>query len=570
MFRRITVYFLSFFLSLGILFSLCKQYLISYGNINVLIEYESIPNEDLTVYWNTGKGFSIEDFQTITTQKKEKEYNFTIKNLDTLTELRIDPDDEFYISCLKRVRITGTVKPIDINYFDKNSSVGMEFYQGNRMCCLKRIKNNKDPYLKIKIPVDSQLIKKDIAIIDVLLCLLCFGFAILLSIFLSPALIKLTLKYNSLKLVFFVCFVLTISSYFTNYFLKYYTPPVSIENRRLAKSPNYDSIIYQPKKFFLNFNNWFTDHFTYRQLLVHGNSYFRMKLFKTSPIPNAMYIGNNFEFFSGINSLNDDITGKRRLLNDEISFIYNNIRIKHSCLNDLKIGYYFTIPPTKQTVYEDLLPGYFRKQLKGKKIVEQLADVFTKNSIDYYINTVDLLKDWHKIRPADKLFYQFDVHWNEWGAFIAYQKLINTIRIKYPWVGKPLESTDVKMDTIYNDEADLSKLILLQKQYKKESYRIEPIIKDSITETSETGILDNPIVKCKNPKAFGRVLVYRDSYTEEWKNLIAHHFNESIFIWDPEIKLSQIIEYKPNIIIQENAEMLIFNLFKPIVLNEKK
>jgi len=70
---------------------------------------------------------------------------------------------------------------------------------------------------------------------------------------------------------------------------------------------------------------------------------------------------------------------------------------------------------------------------------------------------------------------------------------------------------------------------------KKEKYIFTPKIKDTIIETQINGITQFPIFKHYNPNGKGKLLMFRDSYTEQWRNLIAHHFKESIFIWDPTI-----------------------------------
>ncbi len=570
MLKKIVSYILTFVVAAFVLISLGKHYVFKYGNIQIAIQYESLQGEDITLYWNKSKGFSAENKLTQTTKFGEYKYEYEVRDLDSLLEIRIDPYEKIKYAIIKKLTITGLQNNFELTHFEKCSSSGLVIYPFKDFCLLKRIANNNDPYLKIKIPKESKYVLKKIESGDIILITICLMMAMLLSYLLTPSIIKRFSNHTLLNTFLFFFFVLIVSSHWTNHFLKFYTPPANLENRRLAQEPNVDSILIQPKQYFKKYDAWFTDHFDYRQILVKANSYLRINLFQTSPIPNAMFIGENFEFYSGNDLLIDDVTGKRRLNEQEMNYIFQNLKIKYNTLKDLNIGYYVTMPPSKQTVYEDLLPSYLRKQAKSDKMAKQLGDFLVKNSVQYYVNIIDILKQRHQYFPQERVFYQYDIHWSERGAFFAYQILMNNIRIKYPWVGNTLQMNDIKLDTVYTNQADLAKLILLSEQYKKETYEMKFENSDSIKESIENGVFTYPVFRYYNPKAVGKVLVYRDSYSEQWKKLIAHHFRESTFIWDQNIRLSQILEYKPDIIIQENCEMFLFDLFKPIILNEKK
>ena len=570
MLKKIVSYILTFVVAAFVLISLGKHYVFKYGNIQIAIQYESLEGEDITLYWNKSKGFSAENKLSQTTRFGEYLYEYEVRDLDSLLEIRIDPYEKIKYAIIKKLTITGLQNNFELTHFEKCSSSGLVIYPFKNFCLLKRITNNNDPYIKIKIPKESKYVLKKFESGDIILITICLMMAMLLSYLLTPSIIKRFSNHTLLNTFLFFFFVLIVSSHWTNLFLKFYPSPANLENRRLAQEPNVDSILIQPKQYFKKYDAWFTDHFDYRQILVKANSYLRINLFQTSPIPNAMFIGKNFEFYSGNDLLIDDVTGKRRLNEQEMNYIYQNLKIKYNTLKDLNIGYYVTMPPSKQTVYEDLLPSYLRKQAKSDKMAKQLGDFLVKNSVQYYVNVIDILKQRHQYFPKERVFYQYDIHWSERGAFFAYQILMNNIRIKYPWVGNTLQMNDIKLDTVYTNQADLAKLILLSEQYKKETYEMKFENSDSIKETIENGVFTYPVFRYYNPKAVGKVLVYRDSYSEQWKKLIAHHFRESTFIWDQNIRLSQILEYKPDIIIQENCEMFLFDLFKPIILNEKK
>ncbi len=543
---------------------LSAQYFLQKGRVRISIQYTAFCKEDITLYWNSGKGFTDEAHLTQSTNIKKNNYDFQIPALDSITEIRVDPDTKFNLATLSGISIEGLQKNLELRDLRKSGSNGLQIKEKAGLFYLQRKSDNNDPYLIFKLPPGAGTVNQSYTARDFLVITLCLLFSVLSTFILRKKIYTFSESHSFREISLATIFLLIISSYWSNSILHYYEAPTNIENRRLAKKPDLDSISYQGKKYFNDYTSWFNDHFAFKQLFVFANSFLRIHLFHSSPMPSSMYIGKQFQFFSANTLLRDDILGTRRLSVQEIHAIYANNLFKQDYLAKQHIAYYLTIPPSKQTVFEDLLPDYLLLQLKGKKMAEQFKDELALNKSNFYIDVIDLLKQRHLRYPNERIFYQYDLHWSDWGAFLAYRELINSIQKEHPWVGKALDFNEITLDTSYTEDADLSKLILMHKTFKKEKYTIKATVADSITETVVNGVYQFPVYKYKNPQAKGRVLVFRDSYSEQWKWLIARHFNESIFIWDQNITQSLINEYHPDIVIQENCEMFLFYLFNPL------
>ena len=383
---------------------------------------------------------------------------------------------------------------------------------------------------------------------------LCFLVSLLILYLISKLKIGYAFLHNRpfyLQFLLF-SFLFIITSYWTNHYFEYYTTPASLENRKLTKQPKFDTIKYAPDYFFSTFTSWFTDYFPFRQRLVHYNSLIRTGILGVSPIPSEVIIGKDFQFFPANELVQEDFVGRKIFTNEELNALLSCIEGKKKYMADRHMDFYFTIPPSKQTVYHDFMPDYYRVQEGDNKLAQQLKKKLEQAGINYYINIIDTLYDYYKLHPEKKVFYQYDIHWSEWGAFKAYQVLMNRIYKDHPEFGLPLKENEIRIDTVYDDKADLAKLIVMNQILKRERYIITPLQKDSIKEIRSG--LKTPVCIDYNPKGKGRILIFRDSYSEEWKNLIVHHFNESIFIWDPKMSTAQIEKYKPDIVLQENGE----------------
>lgn len=541
-----------------------KRFLSKSGVITIQLDYTAYSEEDLTIYWNTGKGFHPKNFITKTTSQQTKNYTYYLRDADSLLEIRIDPDTNLVLAHIREINITGLKHPVRINDFTSKKTNGLIITKSKLGYFLQRKKNNYDPNITITIPPSSREVDHELLNIDVFIYVISFLLSLSVVIIFKSYLLKIIQKKNHKDIILIILFASIISSYWANDILKFYKTPENIENRKLADKPETDSILLKSKIYFNNYTNWFHDHFPYKNSLVHINSKLKLNVFKTSPMPNSMFIGKDFEFYSANQLLIDDITGKKRLTEDEVNYMYGVTLSKKVFLENQGISFYLTIPPSKQTTYQDLLPDYLSLQLRGQKMAQQFTTKLRKENANFYIDVIDLLNDRHKKHPKEKIFYKYDIHWSEWGAFLSYQKLINTINQKHTFVGKALNLNEVDLKVESSNDADLAKLILMQKEYKKERYIFTPKIKDTLTETVINGVTQFPIFKYYNPNGKGKLLMFRDSYSEQWRNLIAHHFKESVFIWEPVISQEFIEKYKPDIVIQENCEMFLFYLFNDI------
>ncbi len=555
------------FLFVYLLIFACRRLLvIKEGNVKITIKYKARKTEDLSIYWDDGSNLSQDKHKTKATDTLTHDYVFEIRQPKTITKLRIDPYDTFSSAIIYNVTISGTKIPYNINRFDTFQTSGLTIIKLSLGYLLLRNPTNFDPWFIINIPAKNAEVYPCYSFKDKAIIVLCF----ILTFFFLFIVVKRKIWFHILYETPFVTqaliagFIFIITSYWTNSIFEYYTPPPSIENRKLTQKPNIDTLRYKPEYYFDTYASWFSDYFPFRQKIVHYNSVLKVGLFDVSPMPNELIIGDNFEFFTANSFVQDDFTGKKIFSENELNVMDWAIETKRTYIKAHHIDFYLMIPPAKQTVYHKQMPNLFQAQEGNLKLWQQVRNRLQLDTGNFYIDVADSLIDYYATHPEKRVFYQYDIHWSEWGAFKGYQVLMNRIYKDHPEYGKPLREDEIKVDTFYDDQADLAKLIVLNQKLKREKYLITPIIKDSITETF-AGDKRIPIFIDHNPAGKGTILVFRDSYSEEWRNLIAHHFKESIFIWDYHIDTKTIEKYKPDIVLQENSEMLILYLFEKLI-----
>ncbi len=101
-------------------------------------------------------------------------------------------------------------------------------------------------------------------------------------------------------------------------------------------------------------------------------------------------------------------------------------------LKEQGIEFVFVLVPTKALVYPEYLPTNLQNIRKGATRYDQLTEFLRTSSDIHFIDMLPHLLRAKEAQPYPLLFYKTDVHWNFFGAFIAYQAIIDELRVMFP------------------------------------------------------------------------------------------------------------------------------------------
>ena len=139
-----------------------------------------------------------------------------------------------------------------------------------------------------------------------------------------------------------------------------------------------------------------------------------------------------------------------------------------------------------------------------------------------------------------RLYHKTDQHWNQYGALMAYMKIIEELRKDFPKL-EPVEIADFEIDSAVIEGKSLAKTISVEDEVNEMDITVKPVVsKSKRIKTS---------IKYKVPEKFPyktqfymkyksandtlpKVLLVRDSYSNALLSLLPESFSETLYIWD--------------------------------------
>ena len=305
------------------------------------------------------------------------------------------------------------------------------------------------------------------------------------------------------------------------------------ENRVYATFPEFNIQHLDP--FPGQFDNFYRDHFHFRGELLELNKYVKLKIYKESPHP-AVIIGKRGWLYT--NKYINSYTGRKIFSSQELTDFNKMYTRRSEWLRNHGIKNYIVIIPTKFNVYPEYLPkSIFRERLinEKKQFIEAVSAIDNLRVIDlepYLLNK--------KKESAIRSYHITDQHWNEYGAFLAYAKIIEEIHNDFPEV--PLvNEDDFIIDSILVPGRELAKTILIEMEVNEMDVTVKAKEKKSVRFMPEN-IYPVPEkfpykkdfqLHYKTPdNNLPKILVFRDSYTNAMLHLLPESFSETVLIWD--------------------------------------
>ncbi len=229
------------------------------------------------------------------------------------------------------------------------------------------------------------------------------------------------------------------------------------------------------------------------------------------------------------------------------------------------------VAPNKSSIYPDYMPAELQ-QMRPQSRFDQVVQYLKQHG---QTKILDLRQELIANRKEQEVYYKTDTHWTEYGAYIAYREILNSLQPAHPEL-VPRALSDFKPVSMGLVSMDLAGFIG-SVRIKEEKIVLKPLVE---TKTTRHDIrLDDGrwIIMTWNPNEnLPKAVIYYDLFLNPiipWFNdhfsqitFIPHYANGSI--WN----LSWVNQEKADVVIVEIAERYIHDiatLFNPEKISGK-
>ena len=347
------------------------------------------------------------------------------------------------------------------------------------------------------------------------------------------------------------------------------SPWSEAENRGLAFLPEFPDSVEQISPFLRSLDAYVEDHFGFRDFYIYRYQRELDKRFNQAGPRSTVISGlDGWYFFNAFNMM-DDFLGRTPLKGDTIQSWLAHQDKKNQWLLERNIRYLYIVEPNKQSIY----PEYLMKHamaVKGTSRFEEVLAYSGGHLPEYMLNLHEYLQP----KLFDKtLYYKNDSHWNKFGAYLVFRKMIEKISSWYPteefatdFAFGP-EETGIGGNT--GQGGDLVQM-LMRPELTETYPQLIPFTPCGTVEDipRELSNIEQPpgrisfVRKC--PSKNLRAVVFRDSFFVSVEPFLSENFKEVIYLWkeyDQQNVEEVLALFQPDVVIEARAERHIFDSF---------
>jgi hypothetical protein len=320
------------------------------------------------------------------------------------------------------------------------------------------------------------------------------------------------------------------------------------ENRDLAKFPTFegtwDSVVSWPN----GLDAWFQDHFGFRSTLVRW--YGESRYYGLHVSPSAQVVrGNEGWLYYADDAGLDDYTNENPLPAGEIENWRQTILRARDWCRAHGIAYVFTIPPDKPVIY----PEYYDNTVLQLSPVSRADQVFTA-TLDTGV-VIDTRQSLLAGKSRERLFHKTDTHWNDRGAFLAYQQIIDAVHRQLPAVPPAHDRSLFNATSRMLSGRDLAAIIGLKRVMSEEDLLLVPKKPHAYVVVEPRGSYatagEGRIVTEIPGSSLPRAVIFRDSFTSLLAPYLSEHFSRAVYLWQNNFDADDVLKEHADVVIEE-------------------
>lgn len=325
------------------------------------------------------------------------------------------------------------------------------------------------------------------------------------------------------------------------------------ENRILAEIPSFEENGSFNVDYMSELGSYFEEHFAYRNELVTANSKLRSTL-GMSPTDSVVLGDDGWLFYGGTKS---DYLGKGTLTDREIENLAFDFSLVQGYCEANGADFALAIVPNKNSIYPEKMPFYFGESAEGNVLNELSSklDEAQVGNVDLY----SLLSETKEAAPDEALYYKLDTHWNQLGALLASERLMEVL-------GREDAAEELsgysKSESSENHLGDLSEMLLPSEPQSEVAVSYEDATGYRVTEgANEIDTEASAWIEAEG-QGDGVLYMFRDSFAQNMVPFLSSAYSKSYYDWYVPFDYTKIQGRDVTDVVVEKAERNLPDLVK--------
>lgn len=321
------------------------------------------------------------------------------------------------------------------------------------------------------------------------------------------------------------------------------------ENRALAPMPKVSD--FMTSKYLFKLDRYLEDNFGLRAELLYLRERLSI-LVDGFNSENVLEGKDGWLFYRGENNILD-YQNAEPFTQAQLNLWRDYLLAQRQKANAIGAEFFFVVTPNAHTIYGDLyLPDWVEKKNSQSRLDQLVAELLVEN-----FKIIDPRALLLKMRAQYGLYFRTDSHWTDLGAYFGYVELMRQMG-ETPKDLSEFDSVDAFAESL--DLAAMLGPIPKRDEFKKlmpkKGWTAVTNIKPKLSAQ------DDLVSVCESCGT-KRAVIYRDSFMKAMQPFLSEHFNYAYYIWSYRPDWKTIEKEKPQIIIQQVVERVLFNLPPP-------
>jgi alginate O-acetyltransferase complex protein AlgJ len=301
---------------------------------------------------------------------------------------------------------------------------------------------------------------------------------------------------------------------------------------------------------------WFDDHFGFRSTLVRWYGESRLFALGVSP-SSAVVVGRDGWFFYADDKAVEDYANVALLDDPAIANWREAVLRAQHWLQPRRIGYVFTIAPDKHVLYAEAFPSTIAR-IHDMSRADQLFTALQDTGL-----AIDARPALFEAKQRERIYHKTDTHWNDRGALIAYQQIIDAVRARVPSTPAAWTRHDFEAVERTTEGMDLAGMMGLTRVLREVDLALVPNRprRARVIEPAGAKPMDEEgrlVTEIDDP-SLPRAVIFRDSFVSRLVPFLSEHFSRAVYLWQNDFDAAEVLKEHPDVVIQEIVGRHLYN-----------